>query len=258
MEAIAQFRTQLKELERERGVRVLFASIGGSRAYGLADRESDWDCHFVFVHPVESYLSLSRPSDYISCGADFNGWELGKFLGMTLKGAYSVHELLTSPLPVWNCGDFWDEMSLLAKRFFSPFSIGRACCGYVASEVKKYDKSETARARVKSTLSMVRLYMLGKLSVESGKFPPVPFDSLSALCCDYDKDWLASLAAAKRNADYKEWPRERLDALVERTKTLADDLFASLKDKRDTVEGTFEELDAFFKRIVRNENMKTI
>ena len=39
--------------EEARGVRVLFAAESGSRAWGFASPDSDWDVRAIYVHPLD-------------------------------------------------------------------------------------------------------------------------------------------------------------------------------------------------------------
>ena len=47
---------QLKEIERRYGVKVLYACESGSRGWGFASPDSDYDVRFLYVHPLEWYL----------------------------------------------------------------------------------------------------------------------------------------------------------------------------------------------------------
>ncbi len=49
---------QLAQIEQEHNVRILFAAETGSRAWGFASPDSDWDVCFIYVHPLEWYLQV--------------------------------------------------------------------------------------------------------------------------------------------------------------------------------------------------------
>jgi predicted nucleotidyltransferase len=79
---ITEINEKLDEIERTEGVRVLHAVESGSRAWGFASLDSDYDVRFVYVRPKEDYLRLDEPRDVIEWQLDevldINGWDLIK------------------------------------------------------------------------------------------------------------------------------------------------------------------------------------
>ena len=77
-------RNELARVESERQVRVLFACESGSRAWGFASRDSDYDVRFLYVHRRDWYLSVEDRRDVIeepiADDLDVSGWELRKAL----------------------------------------------------------------------------------------------------------------------------------------------------------------------------------
>src|SRR3984885_15225348 len=80
---------ELAQLEAAHGVRVLYACESGSRAWGFASRDSDYDVRFLYVHPRNWYLSVEDRRDVIeqpiSNDLDVGGWELRKALRLLRK-----------------------------------------------------------------------------------------------------------------------------------------------------------------------------
>ena len=93
---------KLRTIESEHLVRVLFACESGSRSWGFASPESDYDVRFIFVRRTEDYLSVFPPRDTIECPVtdvwDLAGWDLKKALSLMTKGNSSLLEWLTSPV----------------------------------------------------------------------------------------------------------------------------------------------------------------
>ena len=52
---LAAIQQELAHIEREYNVRVLYAVESGSRAWGFASRDSDYDVRFIYLHPFEWY-----------------------------------------------------------------------------------------------------------------------------------------------------------------------------------------------------------
>ena len=83
---------ELLAVEREKDVRVLLAVEAGSRAWGMASEDSDYDVRFVYVRREEGYLRLEDVRDTIEWRLDETydvvGWDLCKFLRL-MRGSNS-------------------------------------------------------------------------------------------------------------------------------------------------------------------------
>ena len=49
---------KLKEIEEKENVRILHCAESGSRAWGFASPDSDYDVRFIYVKPRDFYLKL--------------------------------------------------------------------------------------------------------------------------------------------------------------------------------------------------------
>ena len=63
---------ELDNIEKEFGVKILYAVESGSRGWGFANEESDYDVRFIYIRPLSDYLSIAHKRDVI----DIN--DLGK------------------------------------------------------------------------------------------------------------------------------------------------------------------------------------
>jgi len=74
----------LQDIEARHQVKVLFACESGSRGWGFASPDSDYDVRFVCVNRLEWYLTVEPGRDVIeqpiSGDLDVNGWDLRKAL----------------------------------------------------------------------------------------------------------------------------------------------------------------------------------
>jgi predicted nucleotidyltransferase len=127
--AVAAIDARLGDVCAQHDVRIPLAVESGSRAWGFASADSDYDCRFVFVRPVDQHLTPWPPRDVIETplegDLDINGWEFGKALKLMLKGNGTILEWLRSPI-VYR-GDAWfrDSLLALADRFVSRDLVGR-------------------------------------------------------------------------------------------------------------------------------------
>ncbi len=94
----------LDEIEDEFGVTILYAVESGSRGWGFANEDSDYDVRFIYVHPLEDYLSINNIRDVIDnkdlknkeykYDLDFSGWDLKKTLALHRKSNPALREYM--------------------------------------------------------------------------------------------------------------------------------------------------------------------
>ena len=79
-----QILDSLQRLEVDHDVKVLFACESGSRGWGFASPDSDYDVRFIYVNRLSWYLTVESGRDVIelpiSGDLDVNGWDLRKAL----------------------------------------------------------------------------------------------------------------------------------------------------------------------------------
>ena len=56
---------RLREIEASEKVTILYACESGSRGWQFASADSDYDVRFIYLHPIEWYLSLYSKRDVI-------------------------------------------------------------------------------------------------------------------------------------------------------------------------------------------------
>lgn len=115
---------RLETIERNEGVRYLLAIESGSRAWGFASPDSDYDVRFIYVRPRDAYLALSPLRDVIERPIvdeiDLNGWDIRKALGLMLRHNAVVSEWLESPIRYRETDPFVAQMAALGDRYFDP------------------------------------------------------------------------------------------------------------------------------------------
>ena len=116
--------SQLKMIEESHQVRILYALESGSRAWGFASMDSDYDVRFLYVHPVEWYLSIRDQRDVIEIpitdSLDINGWDLKKALKLFCKSNPPLLEWLRSPIVYRDVEGLAESLRNLIPTCFSP------------------------------------------------------------------------------------------------------------------------------------------
>lgn len=117
---------KLKEIAEKEHVTILHAVESGSRSWGFASPDSDYDVRFVYVRPLEYYLGLETKKDFIDWELDetldINGWDLSKALQHFHKSNATLYEWSNSPVVYYTTPE-WEQIRILSDRYFSCKSV---------------------------------------------------------------------------------------------------------------------------------------
>ncbi|UTY57105.1 nucleotidyltransferase domain-containing protein [Massilia sp. erpn] len=116
---------RLAAAEKEHNVRILLAVESGSRAWGFASPNSDYDVRFIYAHPPEWYqaVDLEERRDVIEYpivdDIDLNGWDLRKALRLFWKSNPAFVEWVQSPILYMQSGGFAEGARALLPAVYS-------------------------------------------------------------------------------------------------------------------------------------------
>lgn len=121
MKMLKTVKEKLKEIEERENVRILHCVESGSRAWGFASPDSDYDVRFIYARPKEYYLRLDKTKDVIEWQLDdtldINGWDLQKALRLLHKSNPTLFEWNNSPI-IYKTTDEWKEVSRAIESHF--------------------------------------------------------------------------------------------------------------------------------------------
>ena len=170
---------KIKEIEIQENVKVLHAIESGSRAWGFASPDSDYDVRFVYVHPMEYYLELQSKKDFIDWELnetlDINGWDLSKALQYFHKSNATLFEWSNSPV-VYYTSPEWKQIKEMSEKFFSCKS---AMYHYYGTANKNYIEYLTDdMVKYKKYFYVLRPILACKWIEKKSCPPPVLFQTL--------------------------------------------------------------------------------
>ena len=94
--------SELAKIEEKENLTILLAVESGSRAWGFASPDSDYDVRFIYVRPREFYLRLEKRSDVcewvLNETLDINGWDFDKTLRLLRSSNPTLFEWMNSPI----------------------------------------------------------------------------------------------------------------------------------------------------------------
>ncbi|WP_063583069.1 nucleotidyltransferase domain-containing protein [Achromobacter ruhlandii] len=194
----------LEQIEQRHDVRVLLACESGSRGWGFASPDSDYDVRFLYVHKLDWYLRVAPQRDVIELPIDdeldVSGWELRKALQLLRGSNPTLFEWLDSPVLYRQD----DATSAWLRHFRSAyFSHIKGRWHYVAMAGRNFRESlQGDTVRLKKYLYVLRPVLAAQW-IDSGRgIPPMRFADLAdAMVTDPAlRDEINALLAIKMQA----------------------------------------------------------
>jgi len=122
----SQIKQELARLELQHDIKILYAVESGSRAWGFASTDRDWDVRFLSILRLEWYLQIDERKDSLEVmlpnDLDLAGWELQKVLRLYRKSNPPLLEWLNSPVIYAEPFSTAAKLRELTKEYFNPRS----------------------------------------------------------------------------------------------------------------------------------------
>ncbi|MBT2620322.1 nucleotidyltransferase domain-containing protein [Chryseobacterium sp. ISL-6] len=239
---------KLKEVEEKRGIEILLAVESGSRAWGFASPDSDYDIRFIYRHKKDWYLSPWDKDETIEFmtedDLDGSGWDLRKTFHLLLKSNAALLSWSYSPIVYMENEKFVELFKPLADACFSPVAVSYH---YLSMSKKYLEACRHDEVKLKSYFYCLRTALTGKWILEKGTVPPVLFSDLLVLVDDFTRgkiENLVALKATKGESYYhaNDWELFGfLESVVTETEDRAKSLSAGKADKVE-MEKVFREI----------------
>lgn len=238
---------KLNEIEARENVKILHCAESGSRAWGFASPDSDFDVRFIYVRPKEFYLRLEKTRDVIEWQLDetldINGWDLQKALRLLHSSNPTLFEWNSSPI-VYRTTDKWQGISSVINEYF----VAKSGLYHYLSTAKKnyrvYLQNETVK--LKKYFYVLRPLLACKWIIDRGTPPPMPFSQLADAYLDEKiKPHVERLLSIKMNSpEISTGGRiDELNAYIEET---AEEINRYLESCPAKPERSWESLDKIF------------
>ena len=178
-EIITKIKDKLKEIEEKENIRIIHCVESGSRAWGFASPDSDYDVRFIYVRPIEYYLKLEKTRDIIEWELndvyDINGWDIKKTLELLHKSNPTLFEWNNSPL-VYKTTPEWETVrTIITKCFMSKSGVYH----YLSTAKHNYKAYLTGNeVKYKKYFYVLRPLLACKWILDNGTPPPMLFSEL--------------------------------------------------------------------------------
>jgi hypothetical protein len=247
---------RLEATAAEDGVRILYAAESGSRAWGFASPDSDYDVRFIYAHPLDWYLRLVGGRDVIERPldqrlVDLAGWDVRKALQLLLRSNPALYEWLSSPIVYRDDGAFRPAARALFERHASQRTLAFHYAS-IASSSRTRHLNGRDEVNLKRYFYVIRPVLSLQWVIAQGSPPPmniaellqasdVPADVRAAITELVEaKRATPEIGSGPRIGVLDRWIDERLASLDPARRVLGD------HDQR----ATREEADALFRQMI--------
>lgn len=170
---------KLTEIEQAEQVRIIHCVESGSRAWGFASPDSDYDVRFIYVRPKEYYLRLDKTRDVIEWQLDdtldINGWDLQKTLRLLHSSNPTLFEWNASPI-VYRTTEEWKTVSDTINDYFLKKT---GLYHYLSTAKRNYKEHLTGdTVRLKKYFYVLRPLLACKWILAEQTPPPMLFSVL--------------------------------------------------------------------------------
>ncbi|QRF56907.1 nucleotidyltransferase domain-containing protein [Variovorax paradoxus] len=186
----AQIMEELAAIEARHEVTVLFACESGSRGWGFASPDSDYDVRFIYVNRLPWYLTVTPRRDVIelpiSGDLDINGWELRKALGLMRESNPTLLEWLRSPIVYREDAQAMPRFRALSEAVFSNARGWHHYASMAKKNFREHLQAETVR--YKKYLYVLRPLLAARWIRMRPGVPPMRFADLAQHTLDAVRD----------------------------------------------------------------------
>lgn len=212
-----QVMAHLRAIEAQHQVTILFACESGSRGWGFASPDSDYDVRFIYVNRLPWYLTVAPGRDVIelpiSGDLDINGWDLRKALGLMRESNPTLLEWLRSPIVYREEAETMTRFRSLAEQVFSN---AKGWHHYASMARKNFrEHLQADEVRYKKYLYVLRPLLAARWIRTQSGVPPMRFAELAQHTLDpvADAELIAEINAllavkmrAGESATSPRWP----------------------------------------------------
>jgi predicted nucleotidyltransferase len=200
-----EIQNKLTEIEQTHGIRIVYACESGSRAWGFPSTDSDYDVRFIYVKPLNDYLSINDYKDTFGLPVnevlDINGWEIRKSLRLFKNSNAPLYEWLQSPIVYAKNDAFLMDMQ---AWMHACFSLKKGMHHYLSMTKTTWAEIQSDEIKIKNYFYCLRSLLAACWIADKQQLPPMDLSSLrTSITNDACQQALNALLKIKLCADEK-------------------------------------------------------
>ncbi len=198
-----QIKSAIEQVCAARNITCLHAIESGSRAWGFASPDSDYDVRLLYCHELEWYLSLFDnkdtfefiEEDLLSVPFDIGGWDIKKALTLVYKSNAVIFEWLHSPIVYQQQSELIDKLKVISLDYFKPITIFHHYQGMANTAIIGLDLRTPTK--LKKVFYLLRSLLAAKWVITHATPPPVIMTQMFELIDQQTQDEVLQLIALK-------------------------------------------------------------
>ncbi len=183
---------KLTHIARTEPLHFLLAVESGSRAWGFASPDSDYDVRAIYIRPQEYYLQIDEAKDTFEFienqWFDVGGWDIRKALRLLRKSNAVLLEWLRSPMVYTQDDDFTGRLNALAPQYVQAAALLHHYRGIAGNALKAMDLVHPVK--LKKWFYVLRPLLAARWAVKQGGIPPM---TLAELMSEWQTDCAAQI-----------------------------------------------------------------
>lgn len=188
----AAINLDLKRIQEECNVRIIFAAQIGSRAWGFDREDSDRDIWFAYVKSEAEYMQVEEPPQIVYPDdavlkvyhdsitvrprpeVEYHGWDMKKVLKNLRRSKHALIEYLNLPNIV-DPNEVAESLTKLAEAKFEPLVSATSAFGMASTFYTQWKRDPTNN---KPVFNAVRCFIQAQWATEKMTLPPANIQQL--------------------------------------------------------------------------------
>jgi hypothetical protein len=197
---------QIKEIEEQEDIKVLFLIESGSRAWGWESEDSDYDIREIYVQNYNQFKDLKNQINLVSGDLDIELWDLKKFLTLMRKSNPSVWEWLSSDI-IYLDNPIREELKKEFVKGCSRFALKKHYVSMARQNFQKYINQIGDTANLKKYIYVLRSIACINYIEDSGLPPPKNYKKVIFLLPDNLNRFFEKIVEDKKKSEFLEGKR---------------------------------------------------
>ena len=173
---------ELKRIEEFHNVKIIYACESGSRGWGFASTNSDYDVRFIYVNHPKHYIRVDNNKSeniehIVDDKLDICGWSITKTLGLIYKSNPTFLEWIQSPIVYLETEDM-NELKEIARSHFIHISGYEHYMAMARGTKLEWFKDNTTTAIMKKYFYAIRPILAAMWIKQKLEIPPMVFQDL--------------------------------------------------------------------------------